>query len=45
MEYELTRKWPFNDLCTPYVNVKDNEHMMRGKTNTETKKKSIIFID
>ncbi len=31
MEYELIRKWPFNDSCSQYVNAKDNEHMMRGK--------------
>lgn len=30
MDYVLTKKWPFNDSCSQYVNVKDNEHMMRG---------------
>jgi hypothetical protein len=31
MEYELTRKYPFNDTCANHVNIKDNEHMMRGR--------------
>jgi len=44
MEYELIRKWPFNDLCTPYVNIKDNEHLMKGKTNTETKKNQLFLL-
>jgi hypothetical protein len=30
MDYELTQKWPFFNSCTLHVNIKDNEHMMRG---------------
>jgi len=31
MEYELTKKWPFNDSCAQHVNIKDMEHIIRGK--------------
>ena len=31
MDFELTREYPFDDLCVNHVNIKDNEHVMRGK--------------
>ncbi len=37
MEYELTRKWPFNDSCTDHVNAADMEHVARGREHTEKK--------
>ncbi len=43
MDYELTRKWPFNDSCADHVNVKDMEHVERGKEHT--KKKLLVLID
>ncbi len=43
MEYELTKKYPFNDSCANHVNVKDNEHVMRGRIN-HWKQKTKITI-
>jgi hypothetical protein len=42
MEYELTKQWPFFNSCRLHVNVRDNEHMMRGKKNIRTKKNQVV---
>ncbi|CAF3581906.1 unnamed protein product [Rotaria sp. Silwood1] len=36
MDYELTKTWPFNDLCGEHINREDNEHIMRVQSRIET---------
>jgi hypothetical protein len=30
MDYELIKKWPFDDFCIDHFDVEDNKHIMRG---------------